>query len=35
MRRHGEERAAAALPASCPYAVEQVLGDWLPDTVPA
>jgi Domain of unknown function DUF29 len=32
MRRHGEERAAAALPASCPYAVEQVLGDWLPDT---
>ena len=35
MRRHGEERAAAALPASCPYAVEQVLGDWLPDTGPA
>ncbi|HEX2480221.1 MAG TPA: DUF29 domain-containing protein [Geminicoccaceae bacterium] len=34
MRRYGEERAAAALPASCPYAVEQVLGDWLPDTGP-
>jgi len=35
MRRYGEERAAAGLPASCPYTVEQVLGDWLPDTGPA
>jgi hypothetical protein len=34
MRRYGEERAAAALPASCPYTIEQVLGDWLPDTGP-
>jgi hypothetical protein len=35
MRRYGEDRAADALPAECPYTVEQVLGDWLPDTVPA
>ena len=35
MRRYGEEQAAAALPATCPYTVEQVLGDWLPDTGPA
>jgi len=35
MRRYGEERAAAGLPASCPYTIEQVLGDWLPDTGPA
>jgi hypothetical protein len=35
MRRHGEDGAAAALPATCPYTVEQVLGDWLPDTGPA
>jgi hypothetical protein len=32
MRRHGEEGAATALPANCPYTVEQVLGDWLPET---
>ena len=32
MRRHGEDRAADALPAECPYAVEQVLGEWLPNT---
>jgi hypothetical protein len=31
MRRHGEDEAAAALPATCPYTVEQVLGDWLPE----
>jgi Domain of unknown function DUF29 len=30
MARHGEETAAARLPARCPYTVEQVLGDWLP-----
>jgi hypothetical protein len=35
MRRYGEDGAAAALPASCPYTVEQVLGDWLPDIGPA
>jgi hypothetical protein len=32
MRRRGEVRAADALPAECPYTVEQVLGDWFPDT---
>lgn len=31
MRRHGEDEAAAALPADCPYTVEQLLGDWLPE----
>jgi hypothetical protein len=35
MRRYREDRAAAALPATCPYTVDQVLGDWLPDTGPA
>ena len=35
MRRYGEDRAAAALPANCPYAIDQVLGDWLPNTGPA
>jgi hypothetical protein len=35
LRRHGEDRAAAALPAECPYSVEQVLGDWLPGAGPA
>jgi hypothetical protein len=35
MRRHDEEQAAAALPADCPYTVEQVLGEWFPDTGPA
>jgi Domain of unknown function DUF29 len=32
MGRYGEEQAAAALPARCPYTLEQVLGDWLPET---
>jgi Domain of unknown function DUF29 len=31
MRRYGEAEAAAALPADCPYTIEQVLGDWLPE----
>ena len=31
MERHGEQQAAAALPAACPYTLEQILGDWLPD----
>jgi hypothetical protein len=35
MRRYGEDRAAAALPANCPYTVDQVLNDWLPDNGPA
>jgi hypothetical protein len=35
LRRYGEDRAAAALPADCPYSVEQVLGGWLPGAGPA
>jgi hypothetical protein len=34
MRRYGEQRAAVTLPDTCPYTVEQVLGDWLPDIEP-
>jgi hypothetical protein len=34
LRRHGEERAAAALPAACPYTLDQILGPWLPDLGP-
>jgi Domain of unknown function DUF29 len=34
MRRYGEDLSADALPAECPYTVEQVLGDWLPDAGP-
>jgi hypothetical protein len=30
MARYGETRTAAALPADCPYTLDQVLGDWLP-----
>ena len=30
LRRYGEEGAAAGLPESCPYTLEQVLGDWEP-----
>jgi Domain of unknown function DUF29 len=30
MSRHGEYQASAALPADCPYGLEQLLGDWLP-----
>ena len=32
MQRHGEDAAAAALPERCPYTLEQILGDWEPDT---
>jgi Domain of unknown function DUF29 len=31
MERYGERQAAADLPAHCPYTVEQVLGDLLPE----
>jgi hypothetical protein len=31
MRRYGEQEAAAALPAECPYTLQQVLGDWEPE----
>ena len=30
LRKHGEHDAAAALPATCPYTLDQVTGDWLP-----
>ena len=30
MRRYGEDAAAAALPAACPYTLDQILGDWEP-----
>jgi hypothetical protein len=31
MGRYGEREATAGLPAQCPYTLDQVLGDWLPD----
>jgi hypothetical protein len=31
MGRYGEQEAVATLPAQCPYTLEQVLGDWLPE----
>jgi hypothetical protein len=30
LRDHGEQAAADALPATCPYTLEQITGDWLP-----
>ena len=30
MARYGEDAAAATLPESCPYEIEQILGDWEP-----
>jgi hypothetical protein len=30
LRDFGEDDAAGALPSTCPYTVEQILGDWLP-----
>ena len=30
MRDHGEQDAADALPATCPYTLDQITGDWLP-----
>jgi Domain of unknown function DUF29 len=30
LRDHGEQVAADALPASCPYSLDQITGDWLP-----
>ena len=32
MRRYSEDAAAAGLPATCPYTLEQIEGDWEPDT---
>jgi hypothetical protein len=30
LRMHGEDAAAAALPATCPYGIDQIIGDWWP-----
>lgn len=30
LRDHGETAAADALPATCPYSLAQITGDWLP-----
>jgi hypothetical protein len=30
LRDHGELAAADALPATCPYTLDQITGDWLP-----
>ena len=30
LREHGEAAAADALPATCPYTLDQITGDWLP-----
>ncbi len=30
LRLHGEDTAADALPAACPYGLEQITGDWWP-----
>jgi Domain of unknown function DUF29 len=30
MRDHGEHAAADAIPADCPYALDQITGDWWP-----
>jgi hypothetical protein len=30
LRDHGEDGAADALPATCPYTLDQIAGDWWP-----
>ena len=30
LRDHGETAAADALPTTCPYSLDQIIGDWLP-----
>jgi hypothetical protein len=30
LRDHGQDTAADALPATCPYTLDQITGDWLP-----
>jgi hypothetical protein len=30
LRERGEQAAADALPATCPYTLDQITGDWLP-----
>ena len=31
LRDNGEQGAADALPATCPYSLDQITGDWLPN----
>lgn len=31
LRDYGEHAAADALPATCPYTLEQIMGDWWPE----
>ena len=31
LRSYGESVAAEALPAECPYSLDQIAGDWLPE----
>jgi hypothetical protein len=31
LRAHGEPAAADALPPTCPYTLDQIIGDWLPN----
>jgi hypothetical protein len=31
LRAHGEPAAAAGLPTTCPYMLDQITGDWLPN----
>jgi hypothetical protein len=30
LQKHGEQAAADALPATCPYTLDQIAGDWWP-----
>ena len=30
LRDHAEDAAADALPANCPYTLDQIMGDWWP-----
>jgi Domain of unknown function DUF29 len=30
LRKHGEHAAAEALPATCPYTLDEITSDWLP-----
>ena len=31
LRAHGEHAGADALPTTCPYTLDQITGDWLPN----
>jgi Domain of unknown function DUF29 len=31
LRAHGEHAGADTLPTTCPYTIDQITGDWLPD----